>query len=168
MRLALCRSSVTVTGLTHLEGEEVVVWANTKDLGTYTVTAGEITLTEAATTAYVGLAYTAQFKSAKLALGVATGQPLTQRQRIDHVGLVLQDTHYQGIRFGQDFTHLYDLPLIEQGTTVTADTVHAQYSEDSIPLDGKWDIDTRLCLEAASPRACTVLAAVIVGAGHVK
>ena len=103
-----------------------------------------------------------------LALGIATGQPLTQRQRLDHVGLVLQDTHYQGLRFGQDFDHLYDLPLIEQGTTVTVNSIHAAYSEDSIPLNGTWDTDTRMCLEAASPRAATVLAAVVVGAGHVK
>lgn len=161
-------SSTTITGLSHLEGETVVVWANTKDLGTYTVTGGQITISEAATTAYVGLAYTARFKSAKLALGVATGQPLTQRQRLDHVGLVLQDTHCQGLRFGQDFDHLYDLPLIERGTLVGDDVIHTTYSEDSIPLNGKWDTDTRLCLEAASPRAATVVAAVIVGAGHVK
>ena len=161
-------SSTTITGLSHLEGETVVVWANTKDLGTYTVASGQITISEAATTAYVGLAYTARFKSAKLALGVATGQPLTQRQRLDHVGLVLQDTHCQGLRFGQDFDHLYDLPLIERGTLVGDDVIHTTYSEDSIPLTGKWDTDTRLCLEAASPRAATVLAAVIVGAGHVK
>jgi len=161
-------SSTTITGLSHLEGESVVVWANTKDLGTYTVSGGQITISEAATTAYVGLAYTARFKSAKLALGVATGQPLTQRQRLDHVGLVLQDTHCQGLRFGQDFDHLYDLPLIERGTLVGGDVIHSTYSEDSIPLNGKWDTDTRLCLEAASPRAATVLAAVIVGAGHVK
>lgn len=161
-------ASTTITGLSHLEGETVVVWANTKDLGSYTVSGGEITISEAATTAYVGLAYTARFKSAKLALGIATGQPLTQRQRLDHVGLVLANTHYQGLQFGQDFDHLYDLPLIEQGTTVTTDSIHATYSEDSIPLNGKWDTDTRLCLQAASPRAATVLAAVIVGAGHVK
>lgn len=161
-------SSTTITGLSHLEGETVCVWANTKDLGTYTVASGQITISEAATTAYVGLAYTAQFKSAKLALGIATGQPLTQRQRLDHVGLVLANTHCQGLRYGQDFDHLYDLPLIEQGTLVGDDVIHSTYSEDSIPLNGKWDTDTRLCLEAASPRAATVLAAVIVGAGHVK
>ena len=161
-------SATTITGLDHLEGEVVAVWGNTKDLGTYTVSGGAITLTEAVTEAYIGLPYTARFKSSKLALGVATGQPLTQRQRIDHVGLVLANTHYQGLRYGQDFDHMYDLPQIERGTLVADDTVHATYSEDSIPIDGKWDTDTRLCLEAASPRAATVMAAVIIGAGHVK
>lgn len=161
-------SSTTITGLSHLEGEVVTVWANTKDLGTYTVSGGQITISEAATTAYVGLAYTADFESAKMALGIATGQPLTQRQRLDHVGLVLANTHYQGLQFGQDFNHLTSLPLIEGGTDVTANSIHTTYSEDSIPMNGKWDTDTRLCLRAVSPRACTVLAAVIVGAGHVK
>lgn len=161
-------STTTINGLGHLEGEVVAVWGNVKDLGTYTVIAGSITLTEAVTEAYIGLPYTARFMSSKLALGVATGQPLTQRQRLDHVGLVLANTHHQGLRFGQDFDHLYDLPQIEQGALVPDGTIHAAYSEDSIPLDGKWDINTRLCLEAASPRAATVMAAVIIGAGHVK
>ena len=161
-------SSATITGLSHLEGETVTVWANSKDLGTYTVASGQITISEAATTAYVGLAYTARFKSAKLALGSATGNPMTQRQRLDHVGLVLANTHAQGVRFGQDFDNLDSLPLIEQGTDIDQDAIHGSYSEDSIELDGVWSTDTRLCLEAASPRPCTVLAAVITGAGHDK
>lgn len=161
-------SSTTITGLTHLEGKSVVVWANTKDLGTYTVTGGQITISEAATTAYVGLAYTARYKSAKKALGSATGNSLTQRQRFDHVGLVLANTHYQGLRYGQDFDHLDDLPLVEQGAVVAADTIHAEYSEDSVEMNGIWSTDARLCLEAASPRAATVLAVVLTGAGHDK
>lgn len=49
-------SSTTITGLTHLEGESVIVWANAKDLGAYTVTGGQITgVSEAVTTAIVGL-----------------------------------------------------------------------------------------------------------------
>ena len=161
-------ASATITGLSHLEGETVTVWANSKDLGTYTVASGQITISEAATTAYVGLAYTARFKSAKLALGSATGNPLTQRQRLDHVGLVLANTHAQGIRFGQDFDNLDSLPLIEHGTDIDQDAIHGSYSEDSIELNGVWSTDTRLCIEAASPRPCTVLAAVITGAGHDK
>lgn len=161
-------SSATITGLGHLEGAEVVVWANGKDLGTYTVSGGQITISEATTAAYVGLAYTARFQSAKLALGSATGNPMTQRQRLDHVGLVLANTHAQGIRFGQDFDNLESLPLIEQGADIDQDAIHGSYSEDSIELNGVWSTDTRLCLEAASPRPCTVLAAVITGAGHDK
>ena len=161
-------STAAITGLSHLEGESVVVWGNSKDLGTYTVASGAITLSEAVTLAYIGLAYTARFKSAKLALGSSTGHPLTQRSRLDHVGLVLANTHAQGLRYGQDFDNMDNLPLIEQGAAVTTGTIHEAYSEDSIELNGKWTNDSRLCLEAASPRPCTVLAAVITGAGHDK
>lgn len=48
-------SSTTVAGLSHLEGESVVVWANGKDLGSYTVAAGSIVVSEAVTSAIVGL-----------------------------------------------------------------------------------------------------------------
>lgn len=49
-------SSTTITGLSHLEGETVVVWANGKSLGSYAVASGQITgVSEAVTTAIVGL-----------------------------------------------------------------------------------------------------------------
>ena len=164
-------STTLITGLDHLEGETVVAWGNSKDLGTYIVSSGAITLTEAVTTAYIGLPYTAQFKSAKLAVAVATDQnptPLTQRKRIDHIGLVLADTHARGLKYGVDFDTLDDLPLIEAEQEVDQDAIHTAYDTDSMELNGEWDTDTRICLQAASPRPCTVLAAVLSISSHDK
>jgi hypothetical protein len=164
-------STTAISGLDHLEGETVVVWGNTKDLGSYTVTSGAITLTEAVTSAYIGLSYTAQFKSAKLATAVATQQnpaPLTQRKRIDHLGLVLADVHYQGLKYGTSFDTLDNLPLVEAGVEIAADTVHTDFDTDSFELNGTWETDTRLCLQAQSPKSCTVLAAVIGISSHDK
>lgn len=161
-------STDTITGLDHLEGETVLVWGNTKDLGSYTVASGSITLTEAVTLAYIGLEYTAQWKSAKLAVASQAQAPLTQRKRIDHLGLILADTHAQGLRYGQDFSNLDDLPLYDKGALVGADTIHSELDSDSVELNGTWDTDARLCLEASSPRPCTVLACVIGMAGHDK
>ena len=157
-------STTTITGLDHLEGETVSVWGNTKDLGTYTVTTGSITLTEAVTLCYVGLPYTAQFKSAKLAAAVATQQnptPLTQRKRLDHLALILADTHYQGLKYGSDFDNLDELPMVEGEQIVADDTIHTAFDSDAFELNGEWSTDQRLCMQAASPRPCTVLAAVI-------
>lgn len=154
--------SDTLTGLEHLEGLTVCVWADGKDLGTYVVSGGAVTLPGAVDSATVGLPYTAQFKSAKLALTLKDGRTsLTQRQRLDHVGLVLAYTHAQGLRYGQSFDQLDDLPLIEQGDVVDPNKVWDAYEEDTVELNGTWEIDARLCLEAASPRPCTVLAAVV-------
>jgi hypothetical protein len=49
--------------------------------------------------AVVGLPYTGEFQSAKLAYAAALGTALNQKKRIDHIGLVLTDTHYQGLEY---------------------------------------------------------------------
>lgn len=161
-------STATITGLSHLEGETVFAWGNSKDLGSYTVASGSITLSEAVTQAYIGLEYTAQWKSAKLAVASQAQAPLTQRKRIDHLGLILADTHALGLRYGQSFDALDDLPLYDKGALVGADTIHEAFDSDSVEVNGTWDTDARLCLEASSPRPCTVLACVIGMAGHDK
>lgn len=162
-------STTTITGLSHLEGETVCVWANSKDLGTYTVTSGQITgLSESVTRAFVGLSYTAQFKSTKLAYGAQMGSSLTQRKRINQLGIILKDTHYQGLRYGKDFDTMDDLPLTSGWSAIGVDTVHDTFDEDAFEFGGSWDTDSRLCLEASSPRPCTVLACVIGMATHDK
>jgi hypothetical protein len=154
-------STSTITGLGHLEGETVVAWGNSTDLGEYTVHGGSITLSEAVTKAVVGLSYTADFKSAKLAYAATMGTALTQKKRIEQIGLVLIDTHYQGIKYGQSFTTLSDMPQVKDGQTVAAGTVYANYDMPSVALKGTWDTDARLCLRATAPKPATVSAAII-------
>ena len=169
----------TITGLDHLEGEEVVVWGwNTdtpfsvtlpdgttqtvgKDLGTFTVASGAITgLSEDVTDACVGLAYTARFKSAKLAYGGSFGTALAQKKRLSALGLILADTHAGALSYGQSYAVMDALPLVEDGMTIDTDTIWSNYDRMAMELPGQWDTDARLCLEAAAPRPCTVLAAV--------
>lgn len=160
-------STTSITGLDHLEGETVVVWgwddADTagKDLDTYTVSSGAITLNEAVENACIGLAYTADFKSAKLAYAAQGGTALVQRKKVNRIGLIMSDTHYQGLSYGQSFDNLDALPLMEDGATQSADTVHSDYDAPMTAFPGEWDTDARLCLRAVAPKPCTVLAAVI-------
>jgi hypothetical protein len=144
----------TLTGLTHLEGETLAVWVNGADVGTYVVSGGQITGVTANGAACAGLSYTAQFKSMKLG-------NITEKKNLKRLGLILQNAHYQGLKYGADFTHLDDLPLVKDGSSIAADTVHSQYDEESFSLPGIWDSDTRLCLQAQSPRPVTILAAIV-------
>lgn len=156
-------SSVTqVTGLDHLEGESVVAWGNGKDLGTYTVASGAITLSEAVTEAWIGLTYRGRYKSAKLAVERALGLHLTTRGRIVKVGFILADTHAQGLQYGPDFTTMDNLPLIENGAAVDTTSVWESYDEDQVRFPGDWDTDNRLCLEMNAPRPCTVMAVTVL------
>jgi len=175
----------TITGLSHLEGASVVVWGwNTatpftatqpggsvatvgKDLGTFTVSGGQVAgLASAVTNACVGLGYSATFKSAKLAYAADMGTALTQKKKIDRVGLIFTNTHNQGLEYGQSFTTMDNLPLSIDGATVDTSLVWEDYDNPMISVPGSWDTDARLCLRATAPRPCMLLAAVIDVATH--
>ncbi len=173
-------AATVITGLDHLEGEEVVVWADGADVGTddserpwtqtYTVSGGQITLAVAASEVVVGLGYTAQFKSAKLGLQVQGLSQFGRQKSINHLALVLSDVHPKGLKFGPFLNDtgslcMDDMPEIEQGTDVGT-AVRADYDEDMITFPGTWSPDTRLCLQAQAPRPVTVLAVAIQLAQH--
>lgn len=172
-----------ITGLDHLEGEEVVCWGwNTgtpftnadgdaigRDMGVFTVTGGQITgLADAVTDAVTGLAYAAQYKSTKLAYAVDAGTALTMKKRVAQLGLIARWLHASGLRYGPDFDSLDDLPMVERAATVDPDDMRSSYDEEQFPFDGRWDVDSRVCIEAASPRPATVLALVIGMESHPK
>jgi hypothetical protein len=147
-------SGGTMSGLDHLEGETVAAWVNGVDAGTYVVTSGAITGVTTNGAACVGLAYTAQFKSAKIGM-------LTDKKNIKRLGVIMRNTHYQGLQYGPDFSSLYNLPKVKDGAATAADTVHPTFDEETFAFGGRWDSDSRLCLQAASPRPVTLLAAIV-------
>ena len=152
-------TSPFTTELLHLRDETVVVWADGADVGEHTVSAtGGITLAVAASKVVAGLPYTAQFKSTKL--GEIAGFGLLDRKKVQRVGFIAENMHYQGLQYGADFTNLNDLPAVEDGTVTPADTIHADYHEDNFPFGGEWDSDSRICLQAQAPRPCTMKAIV--------
>lgn len=162
-------ATATITGLDHLEGEQVVVWADGDDLSagigsaqvTYTVTGGSITLGATVSSAVVGLPYSADYKSAKLAYAAAGGSALTQSKRLDGVGLIMIHTHNNGLYYGDDDDNMWPLPRVESAEDVDADAVWEQYDEGRHSLPGTWSTDSRLRLKAYAPRPVSVLAAVI-------
>jgi hypothetical protein len=176
--------TTTLSGLSHLEGESVVAWIDGKvsalddnnDPEQYVVTGGQITVPVAATTfACVGLPYTAQWRSAKIAQGSRLGAPLTQFKNLDHVGFVLANTHALGLSYGQTFdldgngnSQLDDMPLLEDGAAVDRDSIWESYDKPSMELDGTWDTDPRICLQAQAPLPCTVMGVVVSGDTHEK
>ena len=151
-------STTTITGLDHLEGEDVVVWGDGKSQGTYTVSSGSITLTTAVENAIIGLEYNATYKSSKLGYAAQQGSPLNKKKIIRDLGVVMSNAHYQGLQYGADFDNLNNLPLVENGVITADDTIWANYDKDTFPFAGVWDTDSRLCLKAVAPKPCTLLA----------
>lgn len=156
-------NSATLTGLSHLVGCDVCVWGDNKDLGTYKVASGgSITVSESVTNAVVGLPYKAQFISAKLAYAAQLGTAVNRAKRPMQIGFVLDQTHYQGVKYGQ-----YDvrsgqytcdnLPLIEDGKETADNTIWPHYDSQTFEMNGAWNADSRIYLEANSPRPATVM-----------
>lgn len=169
-----------ITGLSHLEGQQVVVWADGADVGTvdnadgstsltYTVAGGQITLAAAAANVVVGLPYIAQWKSGKLVqLQSQLGSSLNEQVIVKSLALIMSYVHAKGLKYGRDFTQLDDLPGIESGASpVGANDVRTNYDEQPFEFDGQWGQDERLCLQAQAPRPCVVIACVadVKGAG---
>lgn len=160
-------ATATISGLSHLDGETVVVWGHNdddetgRDLGAHIVESGQIALPVAVENACVGFGYDARFTSAKLAYAAQRGTALTQTKKLNRLGLILADTHAQGIRFGQLHEVLDALPLVEDGEDIAEDHVWRDFDRAMVPVPGEWDTDARLCLQANAPRPCTVMAVVV-------
>lgn len=151
----------SITDLDHLEGETIVVWADGADVGTHTVASGAITLATAAAEVVAGLGYDATYKSVKLAYGAQMGTALGRPKRVNHLGVIMADSHYQGLEFGRDFDHLDPLPLSRDGAPLPEDSIFEEYDERAFPFPGNWEPDSRVCLKASAPRPCNVLALVL-------
>lgn len=166
-------ASATVDAADHLEGEEVVVWADGKclrdtdgNIATFTVTSGTVTLTNngssySASQGILGLSYRGRWKSGILPFAASLSTPLMQNQRISSIGLFLENTHNQGLKFGKSFDRMDNIPKVIKGASVDADDVHSDLALPPISFPGDTEVNPRLYLEANAPRPCTVKAAVL-------
>lgn len=150
-------ATTTITGLDHLEGETVSVWADGAEVDDATVSGGQITIASASEV-IVGLKYTAQWKAAKLAS--VDGIGLFEKKKVNLLGIIAENLHHQGLQYGPDFSNLHDLPAVENSQVTADDTVYASYHEPYFAFGGEWEPDSRICLQSQSPRPATLLAIV--------
>lgn len=159
-------ATTVIDGLEHLEGRDVVAWGNGVDLSpdvdgvqtVYRVVDAQIGVISEVTSAVVGLPYTAQWQSTKLAQVGDQGSWLNQRKNVSQLGLIMADVHAKGIKYGPEFSRLDPLPEVENSAIVPYNTVYEEFDFDMMEFPGGWDTDSRICLECQAPRPCTVLA----------
>lgn len=163
--------TTTITGLAHLEGRQVIVWGNGKDL-TYdpvtdttsliTVSEGQITLPESVSKAMVGLPYEASFKSTKMAYAAQGGTALTIEKIIHSIGVIMINTHARALKYGSALDDLDNMPLMEDFQAIDPNMIWEEYDKEAFEFQGEWKTDSRLCLKAFAPRPCNILACVVV------
>lgn len=145
----------TITGLSHLEGETVGVWADGQDRGDFTVTGGQITVPSSWTDVLVGLRYTADYVSNKIS-GYQRTTALTERKRIIDTGVCLMNYWPGSLKIGPSVADLDSMPGIEDGNAVDLTATISDYSELPFEFDGETEADPRIYMRATGP--VTVLA----------
>jgi len=155
---------ITHVPVAHLEGKQVVVWADGADVGydasdalIYTVTGGFIDLAVAASDIVVGLPYNADWKGTKMAYAAMLGTALAQMKKIGGLALIARHLHARGLKYGMDFDNLDSLPQMEDGVAVDPDFVWSDYDKVSFEFDGDFESDARICLRGMAPRSAQLL-----------
>lgn len=155
-------ASSVVTGLSHLEGKTVYVWADGLDLGAFTVVSGQINIVNLYNDIVVGLGYTAQYKSTKLAYASGLGTALTQRKIITQIGFNCHNTHIKGFTYGRDFNNLDDLPMSYNYDDLNNNSIVESYDAEMVDFGGTYNTDSRLHIQGIANRPHTI-SAVILG-----
>ena len=150
----------SISGLNHLEGQVVKVFADGAFQTDKTVSSGAITLDAAASLVHVGLAYERRFKSLKLAFGTRAGSPVGKPKNINDVILVLLEAAEGSLSVAtededgeNDFTEL-DL---RAATDIDEDPVPFFTGEKPLGVAAAYDDDLRLIIKGSSPVPATVI-----------
>lgn len=148
------KAVITISGLSHLEGETVTVLADGSVDTPQVVNNGSITLTDYASRVHVGLGYTCNMQTLNIDFPMKDGTLQGRTKRIAGITLRLENTYGGSVGInGSD-----NLETIEQtlstiwgkpGDLVTGDKKIAPYTD--------WDTDATVFVQQSDPLPMTVL-----------
>jgi hypothetical protein len=148
-------TSKNFTGLSHLEAETVsVIRDGGKDTGTYTVSGGEITITQQASKATIGLLYKGVFKSMALQGGARDGASQAKPKLVNKFGVYFLNT--SDAKFGTD---PYNLNEVQLGpSAITGRPIEAFTGYKKLDLPERYEEEKHIYIIQESPLPCTVQA----------
>jgi hypothetical protein len=143
-----------ISGLDHLEGEDVMVLADGRVLGPYTVTSGAITLDTAASVVHVGLQYESRVETLPLAYDDEKGFGLGVLKNVSQVWLRLKKA--LGLLAGVSFETEDLFPLVEDAEEELGEVPALRNGTEEVDVHGVWGEDTTICLFNDQPLPFTV------------
>lgn len=156
-RWGLGMEVTSVSGLQHLEGRTVRIYADMADAGTAVVTTGAVTLPWAASKVVVGLPYTSRWKSLKLAYGAQKGSALTMAKAAKGLGMLFHRCG-EDAKFGGQFdSTMKPLVLRRAGQDAYSSGAKLASREEVLPFDARFSTDPRVCIRVEGPAPFSVL-----------
>lgn len=148
-------AATTITGLDHLEGEEVAILADGSVKPNQTVESGQITLTQSASVVHVGLPYTALIETMRPEMGLKDG---TFQGIIKRISNAIVRVHNSGtFKVGRDEDNLD--PVLFRNSDVHMGSAPSLYTGDKeVGYEGEYDRDARLMIVQDKPLPLTVVA----------
>lgn len=148
-------STTTITGLTHLEGEEVQVLADGAVQASKTVASGQITLDLAAEKVSVGLSYNSDLETMRIEAGSANGSSQGKIKRTHKIDVRFFDT--LGCKYGKNADNLDIIKF--RNTSDPMGSAPPRFSGDKeVLMNGGYDTDGRLYIRQDQPLPMTILA----------
>jgi hypothetical protein len=146
-------ATTTITGLDHLEGESVAVWADGGPHPAKTVASGQITLDHSAGTVHVGLPYTSTIEPMKFVISQPEiGSTVGRRQRIYEITISFYKTSEAS--YGIDTDNLKEIVF---STDVGGDSAPTLFTgEKTLSFDGAWDKDSGVVIQEDGPGPMTI------------
>jgi hypothetical protein len=151
----------SVSGLSHLEGQTVSVFADGAIQTNKTVASGAVTLDAPASLVHVGLPYEGRWRSLKLAVDTREGSTIGEPKNIADVILVLMETAEGSLSVatedGDGENEFTELDL-RSATAIDANPVSFFTGEKRLGVAAGHDEDMRVVLKGSAPAPFTVLA----------
>ncbi len=148
-------TTATISGLWHLEGEMVQVWADGAVRPDVVVANGAVTLQSGASKASVGLAYNSDLESLRFDAGAADGTAQGKKRRINRLRIRFHDTH--GAKVGPAFDNLTTIPFRVSSDPGSV-AVPLFSGDKDVTWDGNYDREGYICIRQDQPAPMTVLA----------
>jgi hypothetical protein len=136
-----------LTGLEHLEGEEVAILMDGVALASETVSGGQVTADVAGDKAAVGLPYTPVIEPMKPSVNTNQGISRGKKQRINALTIILYQSY--GVKYGESLSNLFSINLGASSNLFTGDALGE--------FAGDWDDKATMFITQEGPLPMTLL-----------
>jgi hypothetical protein len=149
--------ATTISGLDHLEGEEVSVITDGYVHPNRTVNSGEIVLQKAASVVVIGLPYTATLKTMPIEAGAADGTAQGKQMRVSNVVVRLLETA-PGLYYGPSEDNTDEMDFRSSVDDMDQPVPLFTGNSPLLPWPGDYDNEAQITIQHKLALPCTVIA----------
>jgi hypothetical protein len=146
-----------ISGLDHLEGEEVAVLVDGAVHPNRTVSAGAINLQLAGSVVNVGLAYNATIKTMPIEAGAADGTAQGKQMRIHNIVIKMHETG-PGLWYGPDTSNMDEYAMRSSGDDMDAPIPLYTGDTELLSWPGEYQQGPQMTIQHRLPLPCTIVA----------